>query len=554
MNKNKILRTWALLTIVTMLLAGFGVPTTATAQSTDGVAIESESAIAAAPVMEEAVWTDEVPELTDEQIAQMEWAVDNTHLAPPLEGEKGVSVDAPPGSESVLAETRDRSGEPMAPGDPTTYRWKQFGGSIPAGYKSNVMESSIDGKSKRLFYTGNWFTARSTNKGVSWTYLSAYTGFPDFCCDQSVIHDTTRDIYLWLRQGVGYTDTGGNYENVFKLSVAFANPFSGAYWTYTFQPMDVNSGWTNQWWDYPHMQLGADYLYIAYNMFNSGGSWTRSVMLRFPLDSLAAGAGFSFNYYNQSTYFTYVPVSGAQHAMYFASNWGSTPYDHLRIWRWYEDSTGLVYWDRTVTAWTGTGTGDAHCGTPNWTGRLDMRVMTGARYMIYNSNLKDPGRTVLGWWWNVAEGGSFPHPYIEGAAFYEDGITQVAGNQGRPLIWNSTNCFAYPSIAPNHRQDLGAIFNFSTSAAYQKPNTAYAIADDYSTAPAGWTYFGAAGSNAGPSDNKWGDYNTTRSYQRLHSWIAAAHYIANASNCATCAEPFWFAFGRERDIVDFLYW
>jgi hypothetical protein len=536
--------------VVVLIISLLGVAAPTAAQTPEeGITLESEKFNVGEPVMEEPVLFDEVPALTEEQIAQLEWGEANTHLAPEIAGDVAeVSAAPPEGSASLEAETRDRSGEPLAPGDAIQYKWKQFGSSIPSGFKSNVMESSLDGKGGRLFYSGNWFSAYSRNKGSSWTYLSSFTGFSDFCCDQVVIHDSARDIYLWLRMGIPYTDGGGNYENVFKLSVDYAAPFDTSYWTYTIQPMSINSNWTNEWWDYPHMQLGADYLYIAWNLFNQGGSWTRTVMLRINLDNLAAAGSFSGAYYYNTNWFTFVPVSGSHHATYFASNWPS-PYSNtnLGVWRWYEDSGGLTFWNKTITAYTPTGRGYAHCGSPNWAARYDQRVLTGARYSIYNANLKYPGRKVLGWWWNVAEGGNFNLPYIEGAAFYEDTMGQVSGNQGRPLIWSSSYCFAYPSTESNKRQDLGMIFNYAFGPDFHKPYVGWALADDISNAPPGWLFYGAAGSSAGPSDQKWGDYNTTRAFQDLQAWIAGAHYIPGGSNCSNCSTPLFFAFGRERD-------
>ncbi len=100
--------------------------------------------------------------------------------------------------------------------------------------------------------------------------------------------------------------------------------------------------------------------------------------------------------------------------MYFASNWdntGGAPFDSLAIWRWYEDSNLLHVWNVTVPAWTPTSL-NAHCGTPNWLAHSDMRLLAGARYEVNSSigGSQIPGRKVLGWWWNVAEGGGFTFP------------------------------------------------------------------------------------------------------------------------------------------------
>jgi hypothetical protein len=292
-------------------------------------------------------------------------------------------------------------------------------------------------------------------------------------------------------------------------------------------------------------------------MFNAAGNWTRTVMLRWPLNEIAAGAGFNYLYYQSTSYFTFVPVSGAQHTMYFASNWGPTPYNtNFGVWRWHEDSGSLTFWNKTVPAWTPTGRGNMHCGTPNWAARGDQRLLTGALYKINNDGIAEPrqtGRMVLGWWWNVSEGGGFTLPYIEGAAFYEDNMALLPGFLGRPYVYGGW-CFLYPSFAPNIRGDLGGVFNFSTPPNLQLINVAYAIADDYFHAPPGWPVYGAAGGSGGASNAGWGDYNTTRAYQLGTTWISGSHFIPVAGNCNNCAVPLWMGFGRERDGTNFRWW
>jgi len=558
MKRSTVLRVMGGILIIALLISTVSLPAKAQDTSGDpGMTVESSVAYADAPVQAVAEILDSPPQLTEEQAAQLSWAEENTHLSPAVDKNTETAVAGPvPGTESGGTIQRPRSGEPLAPGDAQTFIWTQFGGSIPDGYKSNIMESSTDGKGWKMFSTGNWFAARSVNKGTNWTFMNPFTDYPEFCCDQVVNFDFNRGVFLWLRQGVPSL-VGGNYQNTFKLSVSFNEPFSAAYWTYTFTPTNTNGGWTNMWWDYPHVQLGADYMYISYNLFNQTNNFVRTVMLRFPLDALAAGAGFGYSYYSVTDWFTFVPVSGADHVMYFASNWDATGSSTtLQIWRWYEDSGSLTFWNKDIPDWTPSGRGSMHCGSPNWLARADMRVLTGARYEVNNDGIaesRQTGRKVLGWWWNVAEGGGFTYPYVEGAAFYEDTMTLLPGFLGRPYIYGGW-CFAYPSMAPDDRGDLGAIFNFSYSPDLQKPSVAYSIADDYFHAPPGWDVNGAAGSNAGSSTATWGDYNTVRTYQNGTTWIAATHYIPGAVNCSNCSVPLWFSFGRERDSVNFRWW
>ncbi len=523
----------------------------------DGVTEVVGTADMAAPVVEKLEWSDAMPILSPEQQKQLEGSNDRVNLPGPsrkdAEGEAfGAAPDA--GSESLLAGDLSEAGDAMrAPGDAQVYRNTNFSANIPAGNKSNVMESSTAQNGKYAFFTGNWFAARSTNGGINWAYVNPYAGLPDFCCDQVTTFDEARNSFYWLRM------TSPNSSGVNRFRLGVSNDQGATFCNYDVTPTNTNGGWTNQWWDYPHIQLGADYLYLAWNMFNASSNWTRTVVLRWPLDSLTACAGFNYSYWSTTSWFTVVPVQGADHVMYWASNYPqASPYNRVAIWKWPENAGtgGISSVVRTVAAWNYTNRGQAICGSTsgNWAARTDDRLLSGARYESQGSNLIVAGRNVLGWWWNAKQGGNYPRPYIDGAAFYEDTLTQVGGAQGRPLMWNSSTCFLYPSMASNKRGDLGAAFNYSTGSALT-PSVGAAIADDYVAAPPGWSIFGVRTSNARPSDNKWGDYNTVRRFNPTpNTWVAGAHFISGTSNCTTCASPVFFNFGRARDRNSWAYW
>ena len=64
-------------------------------------------------------------------------------------------------------------------------------------------------------------------------------------------------------------------------------------------------------WDYPHVQLGADYLYMTWNMFEKMRTGrVRTIILRLPLDQLATCSSLDYNYYWTGDWFTFVPVRG----------------------------------------------------------------------------------------------------------------------------------------------------------------------------------------------------------------------------------------------------
>jgi hypothetical protein len=538
-----------------LVFALFGLTLISAEEPDSGSVEEAHKFQGPAPVLETFEWSAEPPPLTEEQRAQLEYGIEHTHLpGPALDYGAAADVTGPvAGTESALLGGRSRSGEPLLPGDAMMFQGTSFGGVIPDGYNSNVMESSVGHAGRYAFFTGNWFAAHSFNGGKNWNYVSAWTGFPDFCCDQVVIYDEARDIFLWERMGL----PDFNWENVFKLSV-FQKKWGGAWWTYTIAPTDINPAWANEWWDYPHIQLGADYMYMAWNMFDQNENWVRTVMLRVDLDQLAAAGGFSGSYWYSEEWFTFVPVQGGYHTMYWASNWNGGGQYNFAIWKWQEDETTIYYYPKNVTPWTPTGRYDAVCGSPNWTARLDQRVMTGARYSINREGCDEEpkilGRKILGWWWNVAQGGGFPLPYVDGAAFYEDTLTQVAGWRGRPYVWSDYYCFAYPSCTPNKRQDLGMVFHYAYDPKW-RPNVGYSIADDYFCAPPGWWFFNVISSKALPSDEVWGDYNTVREFEPTQKvWVAGSHRIPTKGNCAVCSEPIHFIFGRERDYQSWWRW
>jgi len=548
---------WSLgrLALIMMILMSVGISVNAADRSLTKDVQETEVSVMAAPVSETLDWQADMPVLSKEQEESLAAWAEKTHLPGPLiEGkEEGLDVAAPvAGSETnPIMEDKQNAPGPLAPGDAQIYRNVTFGSGFPGGSRSNVMESSVAENGKNVFYTGNWFAARSTNGGQGWTYINPAASISDFCCDQVTLHDESRNMLLWYRQG------SPNSSGVNRFRLGVSTDGGANFCAYDVYPTGVNSEWTNQWWDYPHLQLGADYLYIASNMFSASSQWVRTALLRFPLDNLRACSGFNFNYLTTTNWFTWVPVQGADHAMYFASNWPiSAPYNRISVWRWYEDQTSTTSTMYTAPSWSRTGRNQAVCGSTNanWAARTDDRLLTGARYMLHNSNYKEPGRMVLGWWWNVKQGGGFGQPYIDGFTIYENNLSVLSGAQGRPYLWNPSVCFLYPSAAANKRGDLALVFNASTGS-NMNPSVAYAIADDYTAVPPGFTYYTVQASNARPSDNVWGDYNTVRAFLPTQdTWVGAGHTIQSGSNCTYCALPVLFNFGRARDFPSWNGW
>jgi hypothetical protein len=490
---------------------------------------DAQQAVMGTPQFYTPAWEPAPPVFTEEQKSLLENALKNTHLPGPALLQDG----APSGPVLGTASFQSTS---QASESFVIRRDANFSSIVPSGFASPVLEPTVVNEGMFVFYTANWFAARSTSAGAAgtWSYINPFTDFPTFCCDQDTAYDPARRALLWYRQGI--PDVNGN--NIFKLGVSTNG--GASFCTYTFAPTDPNATWTNQWWDYPRIALGNNFLYIATNMFNVSNSWTRTVLLRFPLDSLVACVGFNYSYIAVTDRFNFTPVQGASTVMHWASHITSSS---MRVYHWREDSGSYTWDDKAIAAWSTAL--PAHCPTTdgnNPCARSDYRMTSG-----WLSNWDATGNTaerepVIGFFWNVAEGFGFTYPYVESALFRMRDTEYI----GRPYIWNPTTAFFYADGAPNTRGDMGVVFSHVTSGTLGYAAT---LNDDYYFgAPPSWTYFQIFNSatGVGPSNNAWGDY------QRVHphnpagfQWIATGWHIDTA--IGNNSRPHYIIFGRERD-------
>jgi hypothetical protein len=146
-----------------------------------------------------------------------------------------------------------------------------------------IDEPAVAQSGKNVVYTGNWYLARSSDGGLNWSFVNPFADMSDFCCDQDVVYDRGRDLFLWYRQGVrDNTNTG---KSRFVLG---ASTDGGATWcTYSVTPSVLSGSWTtDQSFDFPELALSNNYLYIHTGLNGTGVPST--ALMRLPLDSLAS--------------------------------------------------------------------------------------------------------------------------------------------------------------------------------------------------------------------------------------------------------------------------
>lgn len=382
---------------------------------------------------------------------------------------------------------------------------------LSGGSTSRVAEPSAGSTGTAIFQTYNWYAARSSDNGSTWSYLSPYTTFPrtgafsgGFCCDQRVTQVTSRNLVIWSLQYIQNGTTNG-----IRIAVAHgAAGLAANSWQYhDFTPGDFGASYaTGYWLDYPSLAVSDNYLYFTYNMFTvASSSYAATVVGRAPLAALDANTSFTLNTYVNTGTGTLTPVSGATSRMFFGAVYGSTT---LFVLDWPESTTtptarfttGLssTYFSSYVcTAFDGT----------NPCGRADDRIQAGWLTS-----------TELGFAWASSQNSAAgrPYPFTRVVILNPASPTTVIS---QPDLWNASYAYLYPALAVNARGHLGGVIDVLGGS--QGTNVASTMLglmrDDYSGSS--WATIAVATSNAGTA-SAWGDYNAATPHANyLNTWL-----------------------------------
>ena len=402
-----------------------------------------------------------------------------------------------------------------------------------SGQTSTVGEPSVANNGREIFVTGNWYATRSLDNGGSWEFLSPYNTLPSvdggFCCDQTVLYDPSRNLLFWLLQYVKQNNT-----NTLRVAVKSGSAAGNNNWYWwDFQPTSVNAAWSNEWFDYNHAALSNNYLYVGSNVFRTTDDiWTRSVVLRLPLDALANGTALNYNYFQSTENFSLRCVQGARDVMYFSSHNNQR---QIRLFSWPENNPRVSQQDVNISRWN-----DGQYSAPssdgkNWLGRCDGR-MTGGWV----------GNGTIGFAWSANRiDTSRPLPYVKVVRLNEQSKAVI----DEPDIWNPNFGYAYPDISPNDRGDVG-ISLFRGGGSFF-PSHVIGVWDDASRQ---WKLQIAKSGTNSPTDGKWGDYLGCRRHAPNGlTWLAAGYTLQGGGDRSNI-EPRVVHFGFERDRGAALRW
>jgi hypothetical protein len=353
---------------------------------------------------------------------------------------------------------------------------------------SNVGEPTVAVRGMEILFTGNWFAAFSKNAGGSFTYINPANAFPassqgDFCCDQVAFYDKKHDLMIWLLQ---YMRDG--HGNTLRLAVAHKDDIANQKWRYyDFTPKGVGN-WDNEWLDFPDLAVTECFLYVTSNLFSTADKepFKRAVLLRLPLDKLAAYDGFDYRYFMCEDLGGLRPTQGGGDTIYFGSH---LDYATVRLHTWKETNTKIHMDGVPVEAWS-----ESACSAPgpdgrDWLGRADGRIT--AAWTTTDT---------IGFAWTAAKDDDYPYPHIR-VAIVDKKSKQVIAH---PHLWSSDFAYAYPAVSPNADGQIGISLHFGGNTHYPS----HAVGKLLKTNK--WDLVTTAPGKYGPADGKWGDYQSVR--------------------------------------------
>lgn len=411
----------------------------------------------------------------------------------------------------------------MAANDLRLFRNVGLPDSATSQDTSTVGEPSLAASGNQVFMSGNWYASRSVNAGAAWTHVDPFTTFPSaaggFCCDQVVVHDTRRGVWIWILQYVRANNT-----NIFRLAATRDANFPGGWYYWDISPATLNGQWSNLWFDYPDAALTNDNLWVTFNVFNSAGQWQRAVIMKFPLATIASAGSLGFSWWSTTNNGSLRLTQGAGQTMYFGSHIST---NQLRLFKWDDGGNQITWWDVTVGQWTSGNLASIAPNGVNWLGRVDPRI-TGAWV----------GQGRIGFMWTAGTRNGRPHPYARVVRINESSKQVV----DEPDIWSNQNAWAYPAASSNDRGEVGVTAFYGGPGRH--PSHVVGLRDDGAGT---WkTVFSVVASNS-PTTAAWGDYLTCRVHAPFrHTWVAAGYTLQGGSDRRNI-EPRYVHFGFEKD-------
>jgi hypothetical protein len=389
--------------------------------------------------------------------------------------------------------------------------------------ESTVAEPAIANSGEYWWVTQNWSRGYSLNAGNTWTIIPDDAGpsdAPNFCCDQDAVHDHGRNVSIWEELFVDSGLTTG----VIRIHVVNAANTGDAC------TIDLNGG-AGVLYDYPHLGLGNNFLYVSANGLTNG-SWTGAIMWRYNLDEVATCAGSIsgsvFTWTGSVGQVVWVPARNVTDTQYMVTVENGS---QNRYFVWPENSGTINYNvlnSESVNYGAATCTGGT--GSNNWlqfdlsTSSIGFQTRTAVGQDGSSGN--PPAQYLATYIPVIPNGTGRPQAYEAGSIVGTDHILTASAIDSGADIFNSGTCFSYGDVTANSRGDLGLIIGFGGSTTGgSAAQSVIGISDDYSRGTERG-YFSSIYTCAGANENptRWGDYLTARVQEPVDVAFIAAGF------------------------------
>jgi len=381
---------------------------------------------------------------------------------------------------------------------------------------STVAEPSVAAAGSNVFMTGNWFASSSTDGGSTWQHHDPAVFLPSastmFCCDQLVLFDAARGIWIWILQ---YRQDPATGSNEFRIAVSDTADFPDTWHWWDIAPAGLNPDWTDVWFDYPDAALSAGHLYVTFNVFK-GDNWQRATVMKFPLDQLETNGQLTFSWWdtNEAGSLRLTQQGAPSGLMYFASN--SIGGNRLRVFSWSDNETDVDWWDVPVDGWSRAISSIAPNGR-DWLQRCDTRITAGTL-----------GAGRLTFAWTAGASGNRSHAHVRVVVIDRNTMEIVE----TPDLWSSTRAWAYPAASTNAAGAIGITAFYGGDD--RNPGMVVGARDDQN---ARWVLRYARLGSDSTVDGKWGDYASCRADEHNNGGWIASGFTLEGGNTRTHIMP-----------------
>ncbi|MFO0891462.1 MAG: hypothetical protein U0790_20250, partial [Isosphaeraceae bacterium] len=344
-----------------------------------------------------------------------------------------------------------------------------------------------------------------------------------FCCDQVALYDPLNDLMIWFLQ---YVQDG--HQNIFRVAVAQGpQGISSQDWHfYDFSPKSVGN-WDDEWFDFPDLALGKDFLYVSVNTFATKGTVTsnddtfaRAAIVRIPLSVLKQKGELGaedVKVFSSEESFSLRPTQGARGGlMYFGGHDFSDFGGRIELFAWPESGTQVERKAMVVEDWSEEDYDSTGKDGNRWLNRADPR-MTAA----WASGDR------IGFAWNAGRDRRFDEPHVRVAVAGLDGQKRPSRIVAQPHLSNPRFAYAYPAagVTPDGTVGLAVCFGGGGRDQGRNPGIAVGLLNAGQGDQLTWDLVEVAEGTNGPSQAIWGDYLAVRPHGRQDNTLVATGFV-----------------------------